>query len=140
MQNSKELMKRAGIIPRLRLAVKRAGGGTMGTGPHKVKILEDKIIRGKDPEGKSKELIEFMRYLVEEDGEKKTYDTRLKSKETGELSYLVQHFAEVDEGEEVILEFKRTGVRGFIEVTRSKSNSVERADDEDEDEGPQLPD
>lgn len=130
MKTSKELLKRSGIMPKLRLA-ERVGKGVRGTGPHKVRLIEDKIIRGKDFD--SGNPIEKVRYFVEENGEKKQYDTRLKSKDTDELSYFVQRMAEIPEGSEVVLEFKRAGVRGYIEIT--VGDTVTRADvDDDSDE------
>lgn len=131
MKISKELMKHAGIMPKLKLAI-RVGKGVQGTGPHTVRMIEDKIVKGRDYENNT--TIEKVRYIVEEDGEKKQYETRLKSKDTGDLQYLVQHLADVPEGEEVTLEFKRAGVRGYIEVTY-KGQTV-KAEASEEDEGP----
>ena len=130
MKISQQLVKQAGIVPRLRLAVKKAGGGTVGTGPHIVKLLEDKIVRGKDYE--TGQIIEKVRYLVVENGEQKIYETRLKSKDAGELSYLVQHMAEIPEGQEITMEYKRKGVRGYIEVSwEGKMEAVESEENED---------
>ena len=129
MKISRELLAKAGLLPKLRLGLKLPKGGVKPTGPHKVKILEDKILKKPDQTGKE---IEYVRYLVEEDGEKKYYDTKLRDKQGG-LSYLVQRFAEIPEGEEVILEMKKQGVKNYIEVTPAgHSASVELEDEEDE--------
>ena len=132
MKTSKELMKRAGLVPKLRLAVKTQGKGTQGTGPHTVRLIEDKIVKAIDYD--TNKPVEKVRYFVEENGEKKQYDTRLKSKDTGELSYFVQRMSEIPEGEEVTLEFKRAGVRGYIEITWDgyTERVDERVDTEDE--------
>ena len=129
MQTSKKLMSRAGIIPRLRLGNKLPRGGVKSTGPHRVRALEDKIIKKLD-QSQGKE-IEWVRYVVEEGGEKKIYDTKLKNKQ-GELSYLVQRFAEIKEGEEVILEMKKQGIKNYIEVTPANTSSRVEIDEEDE--------
>src|SRR3990167_8922751 len=126
---SKELLAKAGILPKLRLGLKLPKGGVKPTGPHKVKLLEDKILKKPDQTGKE---IEYVRYVVEEDGEKKIYDTKLRDKNNG-LSYLVQRFAEINEGEEIILEMKKQGAKNYIEVTPAgHSSSVEVEDEEEE--------
>lgn len=131
MKNSKELLKLAGILPKLRLGIKQAGGGVKGTGSHRVKIIDDKIIKKPDNTGRE---IEWVRYLVEESGEKKVYDTK-KLDKNGQLSYLVQRFAEINEGEEVILEMKKQGIKNYIEVVPvSNFSNVEIEEDEEENE------
>lgn len=117
-------------MPKLRLGAKQEKGGVKSTGPHRVKLLEDKIVRHNDREGKE---TEFVRYIVEENGEKKMYETRLKSKQTGDLSYLVQRLAEVNEGEEVILQMKREGAKNYIEVIPTSQSSSVEVDEEGED-------
>lgn len=134
MKTSKQLLAKAGILPKLRLGQKLPAGGVKSTGAHKVKILEDKIIKRADPE--TGQDTEWVRYTVEENGEQKVYDTRLKDKKTQELSYLVQRFAEVNEGDEVMLEMKKQGIKNYIEVSplgHSSKVEVEEYSDEDED-------
>lgn len=114
MKISKGLMNKAGVMPKLRLA-NRQGKSVVSTGPQRVKLLEDKIIQGMDRETGKK--VEYVVYTVEHDGEKKQYRTRLKNKDTGELSYLVQRMGEIPEGTDVILECKRSGIQNYIEVT-----------------------
>ena len=126
---SKELLSKAGILPKLRLGLKLPKGGVKPTGPHKVKLLEDKILKKPDQTGKE---IEYVRYIVEENGEQKVYDTKLRDKNNG-LSYLVQRFAEINEGEEIILEMKKQGAKNYIEVTPAGySSSVEVEEEEEE--------
>jgi len=99
------------------------GGGVKSTGPHKVRVIEDKIIK-KIESSTGKEL-EWVRYVVEEDSERKIYDTKLRDK-VGGLSYLVQRFAEINEDEEVILEMKKQGIKNYIELTPTgHSSSIE---------------
>ena len=113
MKNSKALLAQAGLLPKLRLGVKQDKGGVKSTGPHRVKVLEDKIVKGFDQE--SGKEIDYVKYILSENNEKKYYQTKLKDKEGG-LSYLVQRLAEINEGDEVILEMKRRGVRNYVEV------------------------
>ena len=115
MKISLELMKSAGIVPKLRLGNK-TDRGVSPTGAHTVKMVSDKIVKGLDRE--SGKVIDYVKYTVEEDGEMKEYRTRLKHKETGELQYLVQNLSQVHEGETVVLEMKKAGLKNYIEVRR----------------------
>lgn len=112
MQKSKDIVKNANIIPRLKLAIK-TDKGVQGTGPHRVKFLADKEAKGTDPQTGAER--EEVAYLVEENGEKKSYRVP-KIDKKGEIHYLVQRFADIPEGGEAILEYKRKGLKGFIQV------------------------
>ncbi len=139
MKASKALLKEAGIQPKLRLGNKKEGGGVVSTGPHRVKMMADKIVPGKDP--KTGKDIEYVRYLVEENGETKTYQTKKFNEKTGELSYLVQRLAEVEEGEEVILEMKKQGIKNYVEVSPiSGGQKVEVDEDDDHDDSDDIMD
>lgn len=110
---SQEILKQANIIPFLKLANKIEGGGTQGTGPHKVKFLGDAVKMGKEYQtGKERHEME---YLFEENGEKKRYRVPVKDK-NNEIHYLIQRLAEYNIGDEMILEYKRKGLIGYIEV------------------------
>ena len=129
MQNSAELLKRAGILPKLRL-VMLSGRGAQSTGPHTVIMVEDKIVKGMDYE--KGEAIEKVRYIMEEEGVRKQYETNLKSKDNGELSYFVQRMAEIEPGTQLTLEYKRYDIRGYVEMTIN--GEVELVGDEDSEE------
>lgn len=131
MKVSKELMEKAGIKPKLKLGVKTERG-VQSTGPHKVKMVSDKIVQGLDRE--TGKVIEYVKYVVEEDGTEKEYRTRLKHKETGELQYLVQNLAQIEEGQEVIMEMKKAGVKNYIEVRHPDGSVI--TDDEQDDVAP----
>lgn len=124
---SKELLTAAGIIPKLRLGIKTDKGVT-SNGAHRVKLLADKLVSEKDQ--RTGQDIEYVRYLVEENGEKKRYQTK-KLNQNGELSYLVQRLAEINEGDEVILQMKKRGIKNYIEVIPVKGDEIE-VEDEDE--------
>src|ERR1043165_4906150 len=109
MKTSREILLKAGLYPKLRLGIKGPRGVT-ATGPHKVVLVEDKIIQKLDPEGKP---THYVRYIFEEKGERKQYDARLKAKDGNDPHYLVQAFADIEEGEEVILEMKKAGVKNY---------------------------
>lgn len=129
MQISKELMTQAKIIPKLRLATKEDGKAPVPTGPHRVKIISDKLQSGKDSEGK---VIPIVRYIFEENGEQKRYDVPVKNKE-GDLHYLVQRLAEMDEGQEMILEMKKRGMRNYVSVSMVQhSSDIDMSDDGEE--------
>lgn len=112
MEISKQLMSKAKITPKLRLGVKTEKGA-VSTGPHRVKMVGDKIVMGTD--SRTGKEIEMVRYTVEENGETKIYDVKVKNKE-GQLNYLVQHLSEIPEGGEVILEMKKSGIKNYISV------------------------
>lgn len=128
MKSSKELLVKANIIPKLRLAIKEDGKPPVPTGPHKVKIISDTIQNGKDHTGK---VIPIVRYIFEENGEKKRYDVPVKNNE-GELHYLVQRLAEVEEGQEIIIEMKKKGIKNYVSVSViGDSSDIEVGDHDD---------
>src|SRR5260221_3124865 len=99
MNLSKDILKKANIMPRLRLGVK-TDKGVQPNGPHRVKFILDKEAKGTDPiTGKERDEIA---YLVEENGEKKSYRVSKLNKK-GEINYLVIRLADVQECEEAIL-------------------------------------
>lgn len=118
MKASKTILKKANIVPRLQLAIQlkdEQGNkkGVKGTGPHRVKLISDKIVKGTEYQtGTERYEIE---YLLEENGEKKKYRVPMKDK-NGEIHYLIQRFAEIPEGTEVILEYQRKGLKGYIDI------------------------
>ena len=112
MNISQEILKVANIIPKLKLAVK-GPKGVQGTGPHRVKLIVDKEAKGSDPiTGKERDEVA---YLVEENGQKRSYRVPKLGKD-GQIHYLVQRLAEFKEGTEVILEYTRKGIKGYISV------------------------
>lgn len=129
MKQSKEILNKAGIVPALRLMVKDQKGVPVSTGPHRVKMLSDKPSKDIDPQTGKERYV--MIYYVEENGEKKMYKAKMHDK-AGNVHYLVQRLAEVEEGEEIILESKRNGAKNYIQVLRtSDPSSVEMEDEED---------
>lgn len=130
MENSKKLMAQAKIVPKLRLGVKTEKG-VIPTGPHRVKMISDRVIMGKDEKAKPIEVVE---YTVEEKGETKLYQVKVKNKE-GQLNYLVQHLAEVSAGQEVILEMKKAGIKNYISVIPVSGTKSVEVDDQDVDYG-----
>ncbi len=132
MKTSKEILLKSGLLPRLQLGIKQPGGGVKSTGPHKVKVIEDKVVR-KPPREEGDDGF-YVRYIFEENGEKKQYDTHMKQKGGVDPSYFVQAMAAVEPGEELILEMKKIGPKNYVEITRVSAGEVERADtDDDED-------
>lgn len=130
MENSKKLMVAAKIVPKLRLGVKTEKG-VIPTGPHRVKMIDDKITTGKDVSGKQ---IEIVQYTVEENGENKIYTVPVKNKE-GQLHYMVQHLSEISAGQEVILEMKKAGIKNYVSVLPVNNSKSIEVDDQDVDYG-----
>ena len=126
MENCKGILKKANIVPDLKLFTKLEGGGTQTTGPHKVKLLGDKIVKGLEYlTGKE---IYLIRLLLEENGEQKKYDFPMKDKK-GDVHYMVQRLAEFGEGSEIILEGMSQGGRSFTNVQAVNSVSESSNDD-----------
>lgn len=123
---SKQLLQEAGIKPKLRLGNKTEKG-VVSTGKHFVKLIADKIVSGKDFSGKE---VEYVRYLLEENGEQKIYQTK-KLNENGELSYLVQRFAEFEEGTDLVIEMKKRGPKNYVSVEPVGSSHEVEVSDED---------
>ena len=123
MKNSKQILKKANVIPKLQLAVKKEGGGVLGTGPHTVVLVSDEVVKGTDFRT-GKERFE-VKYTVKENGDLKTYNVPVKDK-TGGVHYLVQRLAELPEGSTVTLEYKRNGLVGYIDVSYNKATIEEK--------------
>jgi hypothetical protein len=128
MDLSRELMAKANIVPKLQLMKKDAHQVPRTTGPHRVKILDERLLNGIDPDTNQPRPI--VRYIFEENGERRQYDVPCKDKK-GDLHYLIQRFAEFQPGEEMILEAQKRGPKSFISVTRvTDSTAAEVEDDE----------
>lgn len=137
MQVSKQIIKDAGMHPKLKLMRREitADGkvNTIPTGPHRVKLIKDKEVTKTD--SKTGKPVDYIRYLVEENGDTKIYDTRKFNKDTGDVSYLVAELAQYPEGSVVILEAKKEGIKNFISVkpvTTAVNVEIEE-NEEDED-------
>jgi hypothetical protein len=136
MQTSKDIVLKSGLLPKLQLGIK-TGGGVKSTGKHTVKVIEDKVIR-KPPREEGDDGY-YVRYIVEENGERKQYDTRMKQKGGVDPSYFVQAMANVEPGEQIILEMKKAGVKNYIEITRTSVGKVEHADADEDDQAEDDP-
>ena len=126
MEVSKKLMEQAGILPKLSLFVQLEGGGTKTTGPHIVTLKGEKLRKGKDFQ--TNQEIDVMDYIVEEKGVEKVYSTPVKNKE-GKLSYLVQTMSKYEVEDELVMEGKKKGIRGYVAV---KKVGEELSDEEEE--------
>jgi len=115
MEKSKELVTQAGIVPTLKLATQRPGGGVSATGPHTVTVISESLINTTQYE--TGEKVATMRYFFEEAGEKKQYDVEVKDK-NGNLHYLIQRMAEFKPGDVLTMECIRKGARNYISVQK----------------------
>lgn len=133
-------MDHAGVLPRLRLGNKLEKGGVQSTGPHTVTLVTDLIQKGKHKQ--TGEIIDIVRYTVEEGGVRKWYDVPVKD-EAGDLHYLVQRLSEVPEGQEIIMEMKKRGPRNYIDVRSVDGTPIGEkfeAEEQEEDEEPDTSD
>ena len=125
---SQELVKRATAegampVPRLQLVIQITDEegkkkGVKGTGPHEVKFISDKVVKGRDYQTHQERL--EVEYIFEEDGQKKRYSRPIKDKQ-GKLHYFVQRMAEAKVGETIVLEYKKKpgSFQGYIDFRRA---------------------
>ena len=119
----------------LKLAIKE-GTAVRGTGKHLVKLVgcENAINR----DYKTQKEVKGFNLLFEEKGEPKKYFVPILG-EDKKFHYLIERFADIEEGTELILEYQRKegSVRGFISVELAISEKVVNDDEipivEDED-------
>ncbi|MCH8295607.1 hypothetical protein IH992_31370 [Candidatus Poribacteria bacterium] len=124
---SKDLTDRAGIKPRLQLGRQVPTGDgdktkVVSTGPHRVKWIGDRIIKGQ--EYQSDDEIDVVEYTFEEGGEEKLYEASVKNKK-GELHYFVKRMSEYEYGQELILEMRKKGIRSYISIVPVQDDSEE---------------
>lgn len=130
MKVSKAITKAANIYPRLRLFTKTPKG-LKSTGIHRVKLVLDKEVKG--TEFKTGKEVEKVRYLVEENGEKKIFE-RNKFNKSGDVDYLVIRLSEYEEGTEIILEGTRAGIKNVVNISPvDGGESIEIEDEEEHD-------
>jgi hypothetical protein len=135
MKISREALLKSGLLPRLQLGIKTAKG-VKSTGKHTVKVIEDKIIKKSIREEGDDGF--YMRYIFEENGEQKQYDTRLREKGGTDPSYFVQAMAAVEPGEIITLEMKKAGIKNYVEIVRPSLGEVDRADMDNDEEGADI--
>lgn len=83
------------------------------TGAHTIMLVSDSIGKGKDPMSGAE--VEQLQVIVTEGGVEKMWNIPLKDKESN-LHYLVQRLAEFNEGDTLVVEMKKKGMRNFIDV------------------------
>ena len=114
----------------LKLAVKE-GNAVRSTGPHKLRLIGCENAINKDYQ--TQQPIKGVNLLFEEEGVPKKYFVPILGDDK-KFHYLIEIFSEIDEGEELILEFKRRegGVKGFINVEVVSKEKVEQPIGEEE--------
>ena len=116
----------------LKLAVKE-GNAVRGTGPHRVKLIGCENATNKDYQTQKE--IKGVNLLFEENGQSKKYFVPTIG-DDGKFHYLIERFAEIEEGTELILEYQRRegSVRGFIniEVVGEKKEGVDQPTTDEE--------
>jgi len=130
MKISRQIIKVAGIFPRLRLFTKTPKG-LVSTGQHIVKLIQDKEVKG--TEFKTGKEVEKVRYLVEENGEKKIFE-RNKFNKSGDVDYLVVKLAEYEENTEIILKGERAGIKNVVSLSPVVGGESVEVDEEEHEE------
>ena len=114
----------------LKLAVKE-GNAVRGTGPHKVKLVGCENATNKDYQ--TQKQVRGVNLLFEENGQPKKYFVPTIG-DDGKFHYLIERFADIEEGTELVLEYQRRegSVRGFINVEVAGEEGVEQPAGEEE--------
>ena len=114
----------------LKLAVKE-GNAVRGTGPHKVKLVGCEYSTNKDYQ--TQKQVRGVNLLFEENGQPKKYFVPTIG-DDGKFHYLIERFADIEEGTELVLEYQRRegSVRGFINVEVAGEEGVEQPTGEEE--------
>jgi hypothetical protein len=60
--------------------------------------------------------VDKVRYLVEENGEKKIFE-RNKFNKSGDVDYLVVRLSEYEEGAEILIEGTRKGIKNVVNIS-----------------------
>lgn len=103
-----------------------AGGGEMvevrvPNGQHRVKILSEKIGKGKGYDGSEQEELQL---VVSDNGKQKFWNVAIKNKETGKVSYIVEALENIEVGEEFIAEaFKLKNGKYGTKISKVASGS-----------------
>lgn len=126
----------------LELAKKDERGIPRTTGTHRVRFIKDEIVRDVNVfVGKEKTLkVQGIRYYFFENGEEKIYDVPLYQKDyyvalvkggkrENKYHYLLDKFADIEEGDEIEIEYIQKGEDGFIDVRRVSDGVVVSDDD-----------
>lgn len=133
----------------LELAKKDDSGVPRSTGIHRVRLIKDELVKDVSVYvGKEKVIkVQGIRYYFFEDGEEKIYDVPLYQKDyylalakkepnpPKKYHYLLDKFAEIDEGDEIEIEYVQKGFGdGYIDV-RKVENGVDGVVDVSGDDG-----
>jgi len=120
---AKETGKVKPKLPWLKLAkkvIKENGsfGGVKGTGPHKVKFVNDRAVKGQDYRTKEERM--EVEYIFEENGEQKRYRVPVFNKK-GELYYFVERMKDFNYGDVLVLEYKKLSRdKGYIDIQEAE--------------------
>ncbi|MDE2098543.1 MAG: hypothetical protein KGL39_14915 [Patescibacteria group bacterium] len=119
-----------------------AGGGQMiegrvPNGTHRVKIVSERIGRGKAFDGTEEDQLQME---VIDNGEAKLWNVGVKNKQTGKVNYIIEALEDIEVGEEFIAEaFKmKTGKYGtrIAKVVANENVPTINLDDVDSAEAP----
>lgn len=132
MEKVRQVMQSIGALPKLRLGEKTAKG-VVSFGPKHVKFLAEPTgVTKKDYQGKEQKML---RFEVEHNGNKYHWFVRVLNRE-GEPNYLLEKLADVQVGDERVLEMLKQGARNYIDVRNVGAAPAEPTEeDADPDEG-----
>lgn len=126
MEKIREIAKAIKLYPRIKLGEKSLGGATVGTGPHKVKFVEEpNVITGKDKKGNPRKELKF---ILQESGQLYRWQVPILNDE-GQPHYLVERLMDIQVGEIRVLEMKKRGPRSYIDVMDPSGPTEQEVDD-----------
>jgi hypothetical protein len=111
----------------LKLAVKNEKGAVIGTGPHHLRVIDCENATNKDYQTQKE--VKGVNLILEEGGEQKKYFIPTIGAD-GKFHYLFERFAGIQEGSEIVMEYKRKpgSARGFIDVRLAGGDDTPGAD------------
>ena len=126
MEIFKKVLAQSGYVPTIKIFVQKEGGGVISTGPHKVKVVKagKGAVNIKNPTTGKDELHVWL--YLDEDGQQLRYPIPLQNKD-GSLHYLVERMADIEEGETIVMEGKKSqsGMTNYIEIRKVEEKEPE---------------
>lgn len=113
MDKIRDIARAIKLYPRIKMGERTLGGAVQGTGPHKVKFMEEPtVITGKDKKGNPRKELKF---ILQEHGQLYRWQVPILNEE-GQPNYLVERLMDIEVGDIRVLEMKKRGPRNYVDV------------------------
>ena len=114
----------------LKLGIKKKEGGIESTGPHKVRFISDKVVKGRDYHTKKER--QEVEWEFKENGDKVYYRQPIFNKDNN-LHYFVEKMKDFNYGDDLTIELKWVGDKNVIDVELDEFKKEESMDDKKKD-------